>query len=238
MYDAKVTIAIQARSTSSRMPRKIFEVIGKKRILDHVISQAQSSAHHIMRSPKFNISTTVAVLYPTGDPLFESFRQSGVTMVDGPEHDVLARFKKAQVETDCDFIVRLTSDCPLIFDFMISKCIFTAVLNDFDYVSNVEEECRMVADGLDCEIMSRAALDWLDANATTKEDREHVTTAIRRVRPAVIRQAFISSRFDFSNEKWSVDTPEDLTRVRNLFHRREFKMEAARRIFGKNVYEL
>lgn len=235
----EVALCIQARSTSTRFPKKIFELIGNKRILDHVIAQAESVAGHLSRKYTTNVHATIAILHPEGDDeIVNAFKTAPAVFIAGSEQDVLSRFVKAQAFLKADYIVRLTSDCPMLLDFMISKCIFTAIFNQYDYVSNVEEKCRMTADGFDVEVISAKGLAWANANSQTEFDREHVTTKIREKRPSELKQAFVSSKIDTSDMKLSVDTPEDLERVRQFYHSRQFKMDMARRIFGRHVYEL
>lgn len=236
----EVLIAIQARSTSTRLPGKIIEKIGKKRVLDHVIDQAFSTANHVNRhTSQLKINCSVALLYPEHDEIVPSyFSHKGAIMVTGDEQDVLSRYVSAQRLTNADYVVRLTSDCPMILDFVIAKHIHTATFNSFDYVNNVEESCRFVADGFDCEVMSKYALEWLDANAESPSDREHVTTAIRRERPRELRMGFIAMKIDSSHMKMSVDTIEDLERIREYYHNRETKMTIARKLYGQSVYEL
>lgn len=237
----KVLIAIQARSNSSRFPQKIFQTIGKKMVLQHVIDQALSAKHYAERpNRKLTMKCEVAVLHPESDTQIPTlFRGKGATLISGSEGDVLSRYVKAQKITNADYIVRLTSDCPLILDFIISKHINTAVINSFDYVSNVDESCRLVFDGMDCEIMSKRALEWLDENAEMGPHREHVTTLIREKRPQHLKHGFISSKLDSSNMKLSLDTPEDLERIRKYYHERDFKLSLALKTFGRtNVFEI
>jgi len=237
---AKVLIGIQARSNSTRFPQKIFEMLGKKMILQHVIDQANSAKMHIERSSKkANIKCEVAVLHPYNDVQIKTtFKNSSARLIEGDEQDLISRYLLALNITGSDYVVRITSDCPLIMDYVISKHINVAVLNDLDYVSNVEESCRVAADGFDCEIISRKALEWLDKNSLQSE-REHVTPAIRRVRPQDLRQGFISFKLDTSNLKLSLDTKEDLEEIRKYYHNREHKMSLAIKAFGrKGVYEL
>jgi len=237
----KILIAIQARSNSTRFPQKIFQTVGKKMVLQHVIDQALSAKHYAERpNRKVNMKCDVAVLHPDDDiQIMTLFKGKGAILIGGSESDVLSRFVKAQKQTNADYVVRLTSDCPLILDFIISKHINTAVLNDFDYVSNVDESCRLVFDGMDAEIMSKRALNWIEENAETKEHREHVTTLMRERRPPHLKHGFISSKLDSSGLKLSLDTPEDLERIRNYYHEREFKMSLALKTFGRtNVFEI
>ncbi len=238
--EKRVLIAIQARSTSSRFPGKIFELIGQKTVLQHVIDQAKSAKFHVERSSRqIYIKCEIAVLHPANDrTIINSYKQTGAHLISGDEENVLSRYIEAAKLIKPDFIVRLTSDCPLILDFVISKHINVAVLNELDYVSNVEEQCRTIADGFDCEIMSRKALEWLEENAQTPEYQEHVTLALRRERPKSLKFGFIPSKLDTSHLKISLDTAEDLERIRRYYHDREYKLSVAKKLFGKNVYEI
>lgn len=240
MTPIEVLIAIQARSNSTRFPKKIYEYIGDRRALDHVIDRAKSTADHMMKySRNFKFRVQVAVVHPENDvELVKAFRSSGAILISGPENDVLSRYVSAQRMTDADYVVRLTSDCPLMLDYVIAKHVNVATHGNFDYVSNVEESCRTVADGFDCEILSRRAIQWLEKNATSDHDREHVTTAIRRVRPDSLSQALVMTKLDTADMKMSLDTPKDLERIRKYYEQRVHKMESAKRIFGAAVYEL
>lgn len=233
----RVLIAIQARSNSTRFPGKIYEEIGNKMVLTHVIDAAKKAKKYCERGGK--IFCEIAVLYPDGDTrILDTFKSAGVLMIAGSEQDVLSRYLTAQRYTAADYVVRLTSDCPLIFPFIISKHINVAVYNRIDYVSNVDERCRMFADGLDCEVTSANALTWLSENAKTPEEREHVTIAIRS-KGSPLSKAFISSQLDTSGMKLSIDTKEDLDRVRSFYHGREYKMDSAVLTYRRDgVFEL
>lgn len=235
----KILIGIQARSGSTRFPGKIYEYVGSRRVLDHVIDRAFSAANHAMFYKKTkDIKAIVAVLHPHGDKrLTDTFRSSRAQLISGPEEDVLARYVIAQKMTEADYVVRLTSDCPLILEFLINKHINCALFNQHDYVNNVDEECRTIADGFDCEIMSAKALAWLDENAKG-EEREHVTLALRRHRPDHLSYGFVSSQLDSSSLKLSVDTTEDLDKIRAVHHTGEHRADAAKRIYGKAVYRI
>lgn len=205
-----------------------------------MIDQAKSAAAHVSRSKNREIRCQVALLYPSYDhELVNTFKSSDCLLIGGDEDDVLSRYIQAQETSGCDYLVRLTSDCPLMLDYVIVKHINVAAYNFVDYASNIEESCRTVADGFDCEVLSKRAMSWLKANAVTKEDKEHVTTAIRRVRPLSLKQAFVSMKIDTAHMKMSVDTPEDLERMRAYYEARENKKREAIRIFGASqIYEL
>lgn len=240
----EVLIAIQARSTSTRFPRKIFAPTAGKRMLDWVIDVSRDSATWVSRHSRTKINCRVAVLYPTGDSdIVRAFKSDDVLFVDGDEHDVLSRYLKAQKQTDADYIVRLTSDCPLSLDYMISKHINLSTIYSYDYLNNSDEDFRFVADGYDVEVLSARALDWLSINATSPEDREHVTTAIKRVFPKQLAKAFVYAKVATMSKhlgpKMSVDTQEDLDRVNSYLHELEYWAKLAKLKYGDpHVYAL
>jgi len=235
MASTKVLIAIQARSTSSRLPRKVFQKIGNKTMLEHVVDACRGSAKYInMHSYSKKIEADVAVLVPEGDEIAYSLG-SRISVLEGSEKDVLSRYNKALLTFNPDYIVRITADCPLIPHFLISKTINCGVLNKHDYCSNVDENFRTAVDGFDCEIMSRRALEWLNETATLPQDREHVTTLIRRSPPEWASMGNIIGYIDFSNVKLSVDTQEDLDRVKAMHSKISKAIELAEKKNGKSA---
>lgn len=228
----KITIGIQARSTSTRLPNKIEAIIGEKTCLQHVIDSCYCAAQYLNKWSSKSVAVNVALVVPMGDPLSDKVARE-IDIVEGPEDDVLSRYMLLLGKTDADYICRITSDCPLIPHFIISKLITIAVMNRYDYVSNVDERCRTAADGMDCEVISRRAMGYLNENAFDKKDREHVTTYLRRHPPAWFLQGMVINFLDLSSEKLSVDTASDLDRVRSEHNRIEDAYIRAVKIFGK-----
>ena len=145
---------------------------------------------------------------------------------------MLARYARATAAYSPDYVVRVTGDCPLLPPFVVSKLVTLARVNEYDYVSNVDEACRTAVDGADCEVMSVKLLRWLDETATEPGDREHVTTLARRAPPDWARLGAVVHHFDQSGEKLSVDTREDLERVRAHFEQADSKYQRAILRFG------
>lgn len=231
-----VLIAIQARSTSTRYPQKIYQLIGKKSVLQHVIDKAKDAQSYVERSShKVNIKVNIAILHPEEDnQLIDKFRNSGIALVGGDEGNVLSRYSKAMDIFQPDYIVRLTSDCPLMIPGLISKHINTAIYNNLDYVNNVDQRCRTIADGFDCEIMSKKAMDWLKDNATSSDEKEHVTLALRAPDTHNLKMGFVMSQLHTSREKLSVDTEKDLENIRAVYHAHEVANTTAMQIYGRS----
>lgn len=214
-----VLIGIQARSTSERLPRKAFALIGNKRMLDHVIDNCEKAAKYSNKhSARKNYTADVAVFCPTGDPIKRAF-QTQAEIFEGSEQDVLERYYIGAKKFKADYLCRITGDCPLIPPYIISKHISIGVMGNYDYLSNVDEACRLSLDGIDCEVLSFRMLEWLYENAKDPLDREHVTTYARKNAPNWAKRGFTASFFDQAGIKLSVDTEDDLIAVRNEYNR-------------------
>jgi glutamate-1-semialdehyde 2,1-aminomutase len=105
------------------------------------------------------------------------------------ENDVLGRFQKIALRTGATHIVRLTADCPLITSQIINEAIRTLLKSNLTYYCNRGN----YSDGFDVQVMRTEHL-W----NPLKTDREHV----------------IKSEGWPTEPKYSVDTKEDLERVR------------------------
>lgn len=227
----KILIGIQARSGSTRLPRKAFELIGEKMMLDHVIEACKRAASYIVK--KERVSARVAVLTPDGDPIATAFANR-CDIVQGPEKDVLARYILALDEYEPDLVVRVTGDCPMLPSRVISRMMGLALQFGYDYVSNVDERFRTAIDGEDCEVISARLLREAGKLAVSSSDREHVTPLIRRMPPNWAEIGTAVNFFDHSGIKLSVDTLEDLERVRKAYDEAQRKYTLATRTFGQS----
>ena len=237
--ETHVCIGIQARSTSSRLPNKISEFVGNKRVIEHVIDACENAARYLdFSSSRFSkIKCSVYVLIPEGDPVKHLI--SADNMIEGSEKDVLSRYVQMATKSGATHIVRITADCPLIPHFLISKCINTAIKNNLDYFSNVGEfvgeSMRTSVDGHDVEVISAKALFWADQQAKTPEEREHVTIVLRDAKHTQqFSRGVLIGHNDHSDIKLSIDTMEDLMKVRDEYDKIQKKISLAKRTYGKS----
>lgn len=228
----KILIGIQARSGSTRLPRKAFEMISGRMMLDRVIEACKTAASITERRGSHRVS--VVVLTPDGDPIAPEFR-ARVAVEEGPEQDVLGRYHLAMEKHTPDLLVRVTGDCPLIPPHLICHMVGVAVDKGYDYFSNVDDRIRTAVDGADCEVISKKLFAYASECAKEPYDREHVTTYIRRSPPAWAKLGVAVNHFDLSDIKLSVDTPADLDRVRRHFATQFQKYNDAVRIYGSGA---
>lgn len=218
MEQKTVSIIIQARSTSSRFPGKIFERIGNKQILQHVLDACYNCASYInARSNQHGLLCGVALAVPTNDMLIPQYNRH--VIIEGSESDVLSRYVEAAKVLKSDFVVRITSDCPLVPPYIISKAINLACSANLDFVTNADPRFRTAPDGHDCEVMSKRLLEWLGENASRPEHREHVTSLLVERMPAWAKKVDIIGFADFSSVKLSIDTREDLERLTAMYQK-------------------
>lgn len=224
---------MQARSTSTRFPDKVSAEIEGKTMLEHVLAACFSAAKYVNRnSSRSGIFTTVALLVPTGDKLAEKY-QSKMAVVEGDELDVLDRYYKAATALRADFVVRITSDCPLMTPYLISKAINVLVKNRHHFVTNAMPKTRTFLDGVDVEAMTYSALKW--AHENTKEQREHVTIDLYdpEKTPEWFSVGVLMAYVDLSTVKLSVDTKEDLKRVQAMYKKIDDKIKQSEALYGK-----
>lgn len=229
-----VLIGIQARSGSTRLPRKAFEMISGRTMLDRVVETCKYAAVNI---EKRSHKAEVAVLTPSGDPIVDEYR-SRVQIVEGSERDVLSRYRVAVDKYAPDYLVRITGDCPLIPGSLIAYMTDVAISRRYDYFSNSDERFRTSIDGSDVEVVSRRLFDYTADVATSDYDREHVTPLMRREPPSWAKLALAYNNFDMSDVKLSVDTQEDLERVRRAFEKSFVKYQEAIKVYGKAIHRL
>jgi spore coat polysaccharide biosynthesis protein SpsF len=115
-------------------------------------------------------------------------------------------------------VVRITSDCPLIDPEITDKTVAAFLDARPDYASNVL--IRRYPRGLDTEVMTVNALERAWRNAIQPYQRAHVTPYIYQ-NPGEFRILSVTGEVDFSNHRWTVDTPEDLEFIRALYARVE-----------------
>lgn len=232
-----VIIGIQARTGSNRLPGKVLLPFGpgKKKVLDRVIDACNGAAHYLNSQARYrNALVKTALLIPFDDKEIQFLYKDRIPVYEGSETDVLSRYMSLAHQVPSNYIVRITSDCPMIPQWLISKIIGIALINKYDYCSNVDERCRTTPDGWDVEVFSFEMLRFAFENAKDPYDREHVTPFMRKSLPSWSRQGFVINSLDLSALKISIDSEEDLAKAREEESKVQKKMEIAQKLYGKS----
>jgi spore coat polysaccharide biosynthesis protein SpsF len=194
---------VQARTGSTRLPGKVLREIDGRPMLGFMLDRLDALAVDELVVATSDLERD--------DPIAEIAQAAGRAVVRGPEDDVLARYALAVERHPAEHVVRLTADCPLADPALVERVVAHHVDTGADYTANVFP--RTYPKGLDVEVVRAVALRDAAALAGAPAEREHVTPFFYR-RPQLFRLANVRHDVALGDERWTVDTEEDLDFVR------------------------
>lgn len=202
----------QARIGSSRLPGKVLQDVGGRPLLALHLERL-CLAHSIQ---KVIVATT---LEPEADRICAIAQALSVDYYQGSLTDVLDRFYSALQNMERpDYIVRVTSDCPLLDPSVVDQTVRFTVEGGFDYGSNCLESTY--PDGLDVEVFTYKALEAAWLHAKLESEREHVTPYIWKNSDVkgghLFRAGNLAAGENFGQYRLTVDHEEDLMLIRGL----------------------
>lgn len=200
-------IILQARTASTRFPGKVLCDLNGQPMILRQISRIEKSK----RVGRIVVATT---LDDSDNELTSAVQEYGVDTFRGSVDDVLSRYISVVGRFDYQIVVRLTADCPMVMPSIIDEMVEEFEKSNFDYVSNTVRPTY--PDGLDVEVFSSEALRRLNSMKLTDQEKEHVTLGFHR-RQDLFRVANYESPEDLSTLRWTVDYPEDLDFVRQMY---------------------
>ena len=164
----------------------------------------------------------VATTVEEEDAIIYDYAQKwGYEASRGSESDVLDRFYQALKNKNADWVVRVTSDCPLLDPNLVDAIISYAHANDFDYISNGLVET--FPDGQDVEVFKFSALEMAWKNAKLNSEREHVTPYIRNNADGKGDNMYTTNNYpnekDYSHIRMTVDEPRDFDLIEHLIQK-------------------
>jgi spore coat polysaccharide biosynthesis protein SpsF len=204
------TVAIlQARMGSTRLPGKVLMDLGGETVLARVVRR--------LRRAKLIDELVVATSDSRiDDAIVRECHRLDVPTFRGSEGDVLDRYYQAARLCTADTVVRITSDCPVIDPQLVDETIRAFQQQHADYASNALS--RTYPRGLDTEVLTTVALEraWNDAHKPY--EREHVTPYLYE-HPELFRLVSQCGQIDYSQYRWTLDTPQDLELLRAIYAR-------------------
>lgn len=200
----KIDCYIQARSTSTRLPGKIFKKLGNKSILQHVYERccdAEGLRNVVVLIPSCDAATARHCI------------ASKIPYYVGSKYDLVQRYADACKKYKPTHFVRITSDCPFINAAEITHLcakVRTKGSGIYDMFTN-----QPTVDGLEIDIVKTS--EFLHANEILTKghpDREHVTRFMHWGGYNIYRN---SSTVTCSG-KMSVDTIEDYNKAKSYYN--------------------
>jgi spore coat polysaccharide biosynthesis protein SpsF (cytidylyltransferase family) len=208
----KIIAVSQARSGSTRLPNKVLLTINDQSLLEIHLERLKQSKH----ITNLLVATTTN---PKDEQIVAICQKCNVASSRGSEQDVLDRYYQAVKNEQADYIVRVTSDCPLIDAALVDKVIQFTLENKLDYGANIF--APHYPDGQDVEVFTFQALKKAWKEATLSSDREHVTPYIRNNSSFYKKELFRSDNFcdiseNYETIRMTVDEQKDFLLIQTL----------------------
>jgi glutamate-1-semialdehyde 2,1-aminomutase len=205
-HAAKTLVIVQARMGSTRFPGKVTKRLPGGRSMIEFLLERLRAAKTINQ---IVVATTEREI---DDELADHIAELGFEVFRGNESDVLDRYYRAAESRSPDVVVRVTGDCPLIDPSLVDEVVRALRDQKADYATNTLPPTY--PDGLDVEAFTFQALAVAWRNATTREQREHVTPYLRS--SAEFKRVNIRHTTDESSGRWTVDEPADFEVVQAI----------------------
>lgn len=227
----KIGAIIQARTSSSRLPKKVLRELPLKSgitILEHIIQRLKKS--------QFIDEIVVATTFKNDDrKIAEIAKKEHVHCFKGSELNVLERYYLAAKKYNLDVIIRITGDCPCIDPQVVDMVIQKHLKEKADYTANFLT--RTFPRGLDVEVFNFKTLTKVYQKASSDFDKEHVSPYIYKTKPDIFRIAEVRAQGKLNRPdiRITVDTEEDYILLCALF---DFLFDKTRLFTTENIIDL
>jgi spore coat polysaccharide biosynthesis protein SpsF len=220
------TAIVQARMGSTRLPGKVLRPLNGRPMLSRIVERVRACP------------AIARVVVATSDresdaPIRALCADEAIDCVAGSEQDVLDRFYRAAAAFGGDPLIRITADCPLVDPSLVGRLVALYDGGGYDHVGVATGAGALFLgqgrypDGLDAECFSFAALERAWRDATSPQDREHVTPFIWRQKQ-LFRCGQLTSPIDYSRLRWTVDNEADMALITRIYA----ALDRPDRVFG------
>lgn len=197
-----VSIILQARMGSSRLPGKVMRPLADKTLLGHILTRLKQSRK------------TAAVIVATGDTPDNDCVEAECARYDvkcfrGSETDVLDRYYHAALAWDCAHINRICADNPFVDSRLVDAVTSFYQAHDYEYIA-----MRGFPVGVGFEIFTFERLAEAFVHGHEAQQREHVTPYIRE---SNANKFYYQSEKNHSGYRLTVDTEEDWSAASRLY---------------------
>lgn len=206
----KINAVVATRMTSSRLPGKVLMNLAGQPALVRLLER-------LKRSKYLNDIVVATTTNNTDDKVAETAEAQKVKFYRGSEEDVLQRTVEAAEANDTDYIVQITSDCPLIDDRTIDQVIERMLDHPYlDYAAN--QLVRTYPQGFSVEIFRTVALRKVERQVDDPAVREHVSLYFYE-HPEIYRLSNVEAPYFLRHPEFrlTLDTEEDYRLISNIY---------------------
>ncbi|WCL53059.1 cytidylyltransferase domain-containing protein [Gimibacter soli] len=204
----KAVCIVQARRGSSRLPDKILKPIGHTTALESCLKRC-------LQIPGIDEVICAGVARDEEQPVFDIAAAVGASVFRGDEANVLSRYHGAAVAAGADYVMRITSDCPLVDPGVCGQLLGSVMDGGYAFGG-----IAGFPHGLDCEVFTMAELDRAFRETTSSMEREHVTLGIKNRKENSMLQLVCPQQYrELQGDiRLVLDYPEDHAFFDTLFH--------------------
>ena len=201
---------------SSRLPGKVLRNLSGKPVLWHVVER-------LRRVPRIDRIVVATPVSRENDVIREFCEANGYSCFSGDETNVLDRYYQALQRDDSQYVIRVTSDCPLIDPQSMEALLDYFFKENFDHVAiatGAGATCQLglkrYPDGYDCELFRRSSLEQAWREATLSLHTEHVTPFIW-LQPGRFRLGLLECAEDLGSWRLTLDHDDDYEVLSAIF---------------------
>lgn len=214
---AKLFLIVQARMTSTRLPKKVMLPLCGTTVLEVFLKRIKSFKNNII------IATTND---GSEEDIVNTAKSFGIKYYRGDTNNVLSRYYESAVKyqaNDEDIIVRCTSDCPLLDEKILEECIDSFKTLDIDYLT-----CGFEGGfprGMDVEVFRFKLLKEAFLNAKSDYEKEHVTPYIHTTKKDEFKILEYKNKYDHSKYRLTLDEQEDYILIKEIYKRFDNRLD-------------
>lgn len=196
-------IILQARMGSRRLPGKVLADVAGRSLLGHCIWRLQASGLPVI------VATTTR---SEDAAVIREAERYGAFSFRGAVDDVLGRFVAAADAFQVTEIIRATADNPAVDLDAPARVLALIRRTGADHIIECGLPYGAAVEAVTADALVRAAAETDDPH-----DREHVTPFVRRAVGFSMLSVLAPGHLRQSRLRLSIDTPEDLRRMRVWF---------------------
>ncbi len=200
-----LSVIIQARMRSSRLPGKVLKTILGKPLRFLYLIERIKTLNEIK-------NIIIATTQHTDDDIIQKFcEDKNIKFFRGSENNLVERFYLTSKKFGCDPIIRLTSDCPLMDPNVLRRQIkyFNERKCDYSYLGLTYPE------GICSDMFTFETLDKIYKNAKTSLELEHITPYIKKNKSKFYIEELKDTK-DNSKFRFTVDYKEDFILIEKI----------------------
>lgn len=204
-----VLAIIQARTGSKRLPNKVLMKICGKSILEHIFNSLKFS--------KKIDQIIVATSHLESDNKIKKLCDTlSLTCYRGSSSNVLERYFNCATNYNCDVVVRITADNPLIDPTLVDTAISLLINKKYDFVTNMINQSY--PEGYLVEVFTYETLKYVYENFHDDMSKEHVTFQLRKsIKELKTGEFFAAKNKQRPNWRLTVDYSDDLKLIKKIF---------------------